>query len=73
MNGQPVPIRSGRPTGRQDGGPQVAAREEVLTKIREQADALIPDVTGGPRAHEIALTLLEPAAAYAAVVGSENQ
>jgi len=30
-------------------------------------------VTGGPRAHEIALTLVQLAAGYAAIVGSENQ
>ena len=52
---------------------QLVAREALLAKVTAQADVLIPDVTGGPRAHEIALTLVQLAAAYAAIVGSENQ
>jgi hypothetical protein len=52
---------------------QLQAREALLTKVTAQADALIPDITGGPRAHEIALTLVQLAAAYAAIVGSERQ
>jgi len=52
---------------------QKQAREALLTKVTAQADALILDVTGGPRAHEIALTLVQLAAAYAAIVGSERQ
>lgn len=53
--------------------PQRDTREVLLAKITGQADALILDVTGGPRAHEIALTLVQLAAAYAAIIGSENQ
>jgi hypothetical protein len=52
---------------------QLVAREALLAKVTAQANLLIPDVTGGPRAHEIALTLVQLAAAYAAIVGSENQ
>lgn len=52
---------------------QRITRESLLAKITAQSDALIVDVTGGPRAHEIALTLVQLAAGYAAVVGSENQ
>jgi acetyl-CoA carboxylase beta subunit len=52
---------------------QVVAREALLAKVTEQTNLLIPDGTGGPRAHEIALTLVQLAAAYAAIVGSENQ
>ncbi len=52
---------------------QLIARNALLSKITAQADALIPDVTGGPRAHEIALTLVQLAAGYAAIVGSERQ
>ena len=55
------------------GDAQLVARETLLAKVTEQANLLIPDVTGGPRAHEIALTLVQLAAAYAAIVGSENQ
>jgi hypothetical protein len=55
------------------GDAQLVARQALLTKVTEQANLLIPDVTGGPRAHEIALTLVQLAAAYAAIVGSENQ
>ena len=55
------------------GDAQLLARETLLAKITEQTSLLIPDVTGGPRAHEIALTLVQLAAAYAAIVGSENQ
>jgi hypothetical protein len=53
--------------------PQRVTREALLYKITAQAESLIPDITGGPRAHEIALTLVQLAAAYAAIVGSENQ
>jgi hypothetical protein len=53
--------------------PQLVTREALLAKITAQTDALIPDVLGGPRAHEVALTLVQLAAAYAAIVGSENQ
>ncbi len=52
---------------------QLIARHSLLSKITEQSEALIPDVTGGPRAHEVALTLVQLAAGYAAIVGSENQ
>jgi hypothetical protein len=52
---------------------QLVARNALLAKITAQTDALIPDVTGGPRAHEIALTLVQLAAGYAAIVGSEKQ
>ncbi len=60
-------------TGAGSADPQRVTREALLTKITGQADALILDVTGGPRAHEIALTLVQLAAAYAAIIGSENQ
>jgi hypothetical protein len=53
--------------------PQRITREALLSKITAQTESLIPDVTGGPRAHEVALTLVQLAAAYAAIVGSENQ
>jgi hypothetical protein len=53
--------------------PQAMTREALLAKITAQTESLIPDVTGGPRAHEVALTLVQLAAAYAAIVGSENQ
>ena len=52
---------------------QQIARETLLSKITAQTEALIPDVVGGPRAHEIALTLVQLAAGYAAIVGSERQ
>lgn len=52
---------------------QQITRETLLAKITAQSDALIVDVTGGPRAHEIAFTLVQLAAGYAAIVGSENQ
>ena len=52
---------------------QRITRETLLAKITAQSDALIVDVTGGPRAHEVALTLVQLAAGYAAIVGSENQ
>jgi hypothetical protein len=52
---------------------QQGTREALLAQIGAQATALIPDATGGPRAHEVALTLVQLAAAYAAIVGSENQ
>lgn len=52
---------------------QRITRESLLSKVTAQSDALIVDVTGGPRAHEVALTLVQLAAAYAAIVGSENQ
>ena len=52
---------------------QRITRESLLAKITAQSDALIIDVTGGPRAHEVALTLVQLAAGYAAIVGSENQ
>ena len=52
---------------------QLIARQALLSKITAQTDALIPDVTGGPRAHEIALTLVQLAAGYAAIIGSERQ
>ena len=55
------------------GGAQLLAREALLAKVTEQTNLLISDVTGGPRAHEVALTLVQLAAAYAAIVGSENQ
>ena len=55
------------------GEGQLVAREALLAKVTEQTNLLIPDGTGGPRAHEIALTLVQLAAAYAAIVGSENQ
>jgi len=57
----------------QIGGAQLVAREALLAKVTEQTNLLIADVTGGPRAHEVALTLVQLAAAYAAIVGSENQ
>lgn len=53
--------------------PQRVTREALLAKITAQTESLIPDVTGGPRAHEVALTLVQLAAAYAAIIGSENQ
>jgi hypothetical protein len=53
--------------------PQLITRKALLSKITAQTEALIPDVTGGPRAHEVALTLVQLAAAYAAIIGSENQ
>ena len=53
--------------------PQLVARETLLAKVTAQTELLIPDATGGPRAHEVALTLVQLAAAYAAIVGSENQ
>lgn len=53
--------------------PQLVTREALLAMVTAQTEALIPDVTGGPRAHEVALTLVQLAAAYAAIVGSENQ
>ena len=53
--------------------PQQVTREALLSKITAQTEALIPDVLGGPRAHEVALTIVQLAAAYAAIVGSENQ
>ena len=53
--------------------PQLTTREALLSKITAQTELLIPDETGGPRAHEVALTLVQLAAAYAAIVGSENQ
>jgi len=53
--------------------PQRVTREALLSKITAQTEALIPDVVGGPRAHEVALTIVQLAAAYAAIVGSENQ
>lgn len=53
--------------------PQLVTREALLSKITAQTGALIPDVLGGPRAHELALTIVQLAAAYAAIVGSENQ
>ena len=53
--------------------PQQVTREALLSKITAQTESLIPDATGGPRAHEIALTLVQLAAAYAAIIGSENQ
>ena len=52
---------------------QQSTREVLLAQISAQATALIPDATGGPRAHEVALTLVQLAAAYAAIIGSENQ
>jgi len=52
---------------------QRVTRETLLAKITAQTDALIVDVTGGPRAHEVALTLVQLAAGYAAIVGAENQ
>jgi acetyl-CoA carboxylase beta subunit len=52
---------------------QRVTRETLLAKITAQSDALIVDVTGGPRAHEVALTLVQLAAGYAAIIGSENQ
>ena len=52
---------------------QLSTREALLAQIGAQATALIPDATGGPRAHEVALTLVQLAAAYAAIIGSENQ
>jgi hypothetical protein len=52
---------------------QLMARNALLSKITAQTEGLIPDVTGGPRAHEIALTLVQLAAGYAAIVGSEKQ
>jgi hypothetical protein len=52
---------------------QLIARHALLSKITAQTDALIPDLAGGPRAHEIALTLVQLAAGYAAIVGSEKQ
>jgi len=52
---------------------QLVAREALLAKVTEQTNLLIPDGTGSARAHEIALTLVQLAAAYAAIVGSENQ
>jgi hypothetical protein len=52
---------------------QLVARDALLSKITAQTEALIPDVTGGPRAHEVALTLVQLAAGYAAIVGSEKQ
>jgi len=55
------------------GDVQLVARETLLAKVTEQTNLLIPDATGGPRAHEVALTLVQLAAAYAAIVGSENQ
>lgn len=54
-------------------GAQLITRETLLSKITEQASAIVSDVTGGPRAHEVALTLVQLAAAYAAIVGSERQ
>ena len=53
--------------------PQRVTRETLLAKISAQADGLIPDLTGSARAHEVALTLVQLAAAYAAIIGSENQ
>lgn len=53
--------------------PQQIARETLLAKVTAQTELLIPDATGGPRAHEVALTLVQLAAAYAAIIGSENQ
>lgn len=61
------------PIGPAAGDEQPATRTALLAKITAQAELLIPDVTGGPRAHEVALTLVQLAAAYAAIVGSENQ
>ena len=55
------------------GAAQLVARETLLAKVTEQTNLLIPDATGGPRSHEVALTLVQLAAAYAAIVGSENQ
>ena len=52
---------------------QRITRETLLAKITAQSDALIVDVTGGPRAHEVALTQVQIAAGNAAIVGSENQ
>jgi hypothetical protein len=52
---------------------QQIARDTLLAKITAQTEALIPDVMGGPRAHEVALTLVQLAAGYAAIVGSEKQ
>ncbi len=52
---------------------QRITRETLLAKITAQSDALIVDVTGGPRAHEVALTLVQLVAGHAAIVGSENQ
>lgn len=54
-------------------GPQKVAREALLSMITAQTQAIVPDVAGGVRAHEVALTLVQLAAAYAAIVGSENQ
>jgi hypothetical protein len=53
--------------------PQLVTREALLSMITAQTESLIPDVTGGPRAHEVALTVVQLAAAYAAILGSENQ
>jgi len=65
--------KSDDPAAPAAGDAQLVARETLLAKITEQTNLLIPDVTGGPRAHEIALTLVQLAAAYAAIIGSENQ
>lgn len=54
-------------------GTQLITRDTLLSKITEQTAAIVADVTGGPRAHEVALTLVQLAAAYAAIVGSERQ
>ncbi len=61
------------PSPRPAADPQLVTREALLSKITAQNEALIPDVTGSQRAHEVALTLVQLAAAYAAIVGSENQ
>lgn len=52
---------------------QRITRESLLAQITAQSEALIVDVTGGPRAHVVALTLVQLAAGYAAIVESENQ
>jgi len=63
----------GSPASDLTAAQQQSTRAALLAQIGAQAAALIPDATGGPRAHEVALTLVQLAAAYAAIIGSENQ